>query len=212
MAPRARRFRIQCALIAGCLCAFALTDDYYWGRMGTLADKEGLRRDGAAMARVHVLRAGLQMLSDHPTGVGLGNFSRTVGRYDRALRYRSSHNTVIMAFCELGILGGIIFLLICAESIRLLIRCSRMAHLTDDPLETKLIVYGLLVALISYFVAGLGTERFSCESFWWTLALPVCLSRLVEREVAARAAATKEESDPETVADLPQFGGLCHEI
>ena len=212
MAPRARRFRIHCALVAGCLCAFALTDEYYWGRMGTLADRQALEKDGAAIARVNILRAGLQMLSDHPTGVGLGNFSRTIGQYNPELRYRSSHNTVIMAFCELGVLGGIIFLLIAAESIRLLIRCSRMAHLTDDPLETKLIAYGLLIAIVSYFVAGLGTERFSCESFWWTLAFPVCLSRLVEREVAVRAAAREVESDPAYVADLPRFRGLCHEM
>ncbi len=212
MAPRIKRFRIHCALGLGCLCAFALTDTNYWDRMGTLADKEILKNDGAAMARVDVLRAGIQMLSDHPTGVGLGNFSRTVGRYDRELRYRSPHNTVIMAFCELGILGGIIFLLICAESIRLLIRCSKMAHLTDDPLQTKLIVYGLLVSLVSYFIAGLGTERFSCESFWWILAFPVCLYRLVEREVAARAAAQEENSVPAEAADLPQLGGLCHEM
>ena len=57
MAPRARRFRIHCALAAGCLCAFALTDDYYWGRMSTLTDKQALEKDGAAIARVHILRA-----------------------------------------------------------------------------------------------------------------------------------------------------------
>jgi len=191
MAPRAKRFRIHCMLGLGLLCAMSLTDKHYWDRMSTLAQGEVLEKDGAAMARVDIFHAATQMLSEHPTGVGLGNFTQMIGHYNETLRYRSSHNTLIMAFCELGILGGIIFLLICAEAVRLLIRCSKLANLTDDPVQIKIIAYGLLVSLVSYFVAGLGTERFSCESFWWILAFPLCLHRLLEREIAVRSAAAE---------------------
>lgn len=212
LAPRARRFRVHCLLAIGLLCAASLTDQNYWARMSTLADREGLKKDGAAMARLSIFHAATQMLSDHPTGVGLGNFSQMVGRYDETLRYRSPHNTVIMAFCELGILGGIVFLLVCAESIRLLIRCSRLAHLSEDPVQTKFIVYGLLISLVSYFASGLGTERFSCESFWWVLAFPVCLHRLVETEVAARGAvATVRPSEMELEMPVLAYGA-CYGV
>ena len=186
MAPRARRYRIHGLLVIGVLLASALADPNYWDRMGTMAHGETLEKDGAVVARMDIMKASWHLLADHPMGVGLGNFSVTIGKYDPRYRNRSPHNTLIMVFCELGIIGGLIFLALCLQSVRLLYRCSKLAHLTEHPIETQLIAYGLLISMVSYFVAGLGTERFSCESFWWVLVFPLCLHRMVTREVAAR--------------------------
>ncbi len=183
MAPRTRRYRIYSLLAVGSVVAFSLTDSNFRERMNTLTTRETLDKDEAVVARVDIVRAATEMLSDHPMGVGLGNFSRIIGQYDSRHRNRSPHNTLVMAFCELGILGGLLFMAICAESVRLIYKCSRLANQTGAPLETKLIAYGLLVSVVSYLVAGLGTERFSCESFWWVLALPLCLYRIVYQEI-----------------------------
>ena len=212
MAPRARRYRIHALLVIGVLLASALTDPNYWNRMGTMTRGETLEKDGAVVARLDIMKASWHLLADHPMGVGRGNFSVTIGKYDPRYRNRSPHNTLIMAFCELGIMGGLIFLALCIQSARMLFRCTKLAHLTDHPIETQLIAYGFLIALVSYFVAGLGTERFSCESFWWVLVFPMCLYRVVTREVAARAEAPAllRESASEDV--YPALGSPHYEL
>ncbi len=185
-APKMRRFRIHMVLLLGGVAAFSLTDANYWNRMRPMGNSEEIKKDAAAMSRWEIAQASVGMLADYPLGVGLGNYSRIIGRYDARYRHKSSHNTVITAFCELGIVGGLLFLSMCAGSIFLLLRSCQDADMTDDPLETKLMAYGMLVSIVSYFVAGLGTERFSCESFWWVLCFPLCLRRLVWREMATR--------------------------
>ena len=83
--------------------------------------------------------------------------------------------------------AGRSFLAMVAGSMFLALRCSRVAHLTDRPLETKLMAYATLVSCVTYFVTGLGTDRFLCESFRWVMALPLCLHRVVVGELRARA-------------------------
>lgn len=193
LAPRARRYRIHGALVAGVAMAFVLTDSPFWERMATMASAESLTSDPAAETRLALWATSFDILSDHPLGIGIGNFPGTIGQYDWSLNKRSSHNTLLVAFVELGIIGGTIFLLLFFVSLYYAFRCSRMAQRCHEPLETTLAAYGLLVSCVTYFVTGLGTERFLCESFWWVLALPLCLYRVVIREVA------ELEADPVAV-------------
>jgi len=187
LAPRARRFRIHAMLIIGGLMALSLTDNHYWERIGTLTQSQTFENDYAAVSRFDIWRASVDILSDHPLGVGLGNFTHVIGQYDIRYANRSPHNTLILCFVELGIVGGLLFLVLLAESFRLIFRCYRISSQSKEDVKSKLLVYGMLVSLVSYFVSGLGTERFSCESFWWILVLPLCVHRIIMREMAATA-------------------------
>lgn len=187
-APQARRFRIYALMLVGAVLAFALTDDNYWTRIATIADAAALEVDPATTSRQDIWRASWSMIADHPLGVGLGNFAQMIGEYDARYPGRSPHNTLILCFAELGIVGGVLFVMVLLESLRMLYAGVRHAHQSDRPLETKLLAYGFLISLVTYFVAGMGTERFSCESFWWVLALPLCLYRLVRQETHAAEA------------------------
>jgi O-antigen ligase len=119
-----------------------------------------------------------------------------IGDYAPHHKGRSSHNSVIVAFVELGVPGGLIFLGLVAGSLRYLRCTARMASQTADPLRTQYMAYGLLISLITYFVASLGTQRFDCESYWWVLVLPLSLFRLAHAEATgefrAISYATKE--------------------
>lgn len=203
LAPRTRRFRIYVLLGLGALSAFALTDNNYWTRMATVMDREALAADGATQSRSDIWRASLRILSDYPMGVGLGNFARMIGNYDPRYPNRSPHNTLVMGFTELGIPGGLLFIAILMETLRILYQCMRLAPLSDHPLETKMMAYGMLVALVTYFVAGLGTERFSCESFWWVLAFPLCLQRVIEGEIRARVPTVAWDGKPDEPIFIP---------
>jgi hypothetical protein len=179
--------------------------------MGTLASRQALAADTAAVARGEIWLISLQILRDNPFGIGPGNFPRVIGDYDPRYRKRSAHNTLIVCFTELGIHGGAIFILLALGSLEMLRRSARLAEATENPLETKLIAYGLLAAFVTYFVTGLGTERFYCESFWWVLALPLCLHRLVVRE--AMATVPVPELTEQRLADeeeLALWGRLQH--
>lgn len=205
--PKARRFRIYVLLIIGAIGAMRLADANYWERMSTLTDVEGLKHEPATVGRTDIWKASVHLLADYPTGVGLGNFINVIGRYDHRYYRRSPHNTIVMCFCELGVFGGGLFLAMIAGSVACTYRSAKLAHLTQDPLETKLFAYGFLISIVVYFVAGLGTERFSCESFWWVLVLPQCLYRLVLNEVTAPACEVEPVREPVPVA-ADYYGGL----
>lgn len=210
LAPKRRRFRIYLLLGLGALAAYTLTDNNYWTRMATVMDKEALAADGATQSRSDIWRASLKILSDYPMGVGLGNFARIIGSYDPRYPNRSPHNTLVMGFTELGIPGGLLFIAILMESLRLLYQCMRLAPFSDRPLETRLMAYGMMVAIVTYFVAGLGTERFSCESFWWVLAFPLCLQRVILGEMRAHVPALAMEPEtawfPSYLLPQPAYG------
>ncbi len=208
MAPRARRFRIHAMLIIGGLMALSLTDNHYWERIGTLTQAETFEEDYAAVSRFDIWLASVGMMSDYPLGVGLGNFTKMIGSYDVRYANRSPHNTIILCFTELGIVGGLLFLMLIAESFRLIFRCYRIASQSEEDIKSKLLVYGMLVSLVSYFVAGLGTERFSCESYWWILVLPLCLHRIVVSEMTAKAempALARQQIEDWDMAPMPAF-------
>lgn len=206
-APRAKRFRIHLLLVVAAVAGYSLTDNSFWTRMGTLTSRETLSTDPAAETRLAIWRASLDILADHPEGIGIGNFPRIIGHYDWNLHKRTSHNTVLKAFVELGVHGGTVFLFIVLASLRYTFLCSRLADRSDDPLETKLFAYGMLVSCVTYFVTGLGTERFQCESFWWVMVLPLCLYRVVRMEIRARETSQHDALHADPLASSNFIGG-----
>jgi hypothetical protein len=63
---------------------------------------------------------------------------------------------------------------------------------------------------VTYFVTALGTQRFYCESFWWVLAFPLCLHRLVERE-AVFAVESADELVEQPAEEVPAVAwGVQH--
>ncbi len=183
LAPRVKRFRIYMLLAMGAVAAFSLTDENFWNRMATLTSREGLQSDAAARSRQEIWQAAFEMLRDYPLGVGPGNFTRKIGDYNPIHRWRATHNSVVACFTELGVQGGILFLIIMAGSIRQLLRARRLAPHCEYPMETNILAYALFASIVTYVVTALGTQRLYCESFWWVLTLPLCLHRAAAREV-----------------------------
>ena len=212
MAPRAKRFRIHALLVTGAVVSFGLTDASYWTRMSTLGSREALAHDRAAELRMTIWKTSAQIVVDHPYGVGIGNFPRMVGMYNYELHKRATHNTLIAAFVELGVQGGFVYLGLVGGAFWFTLRSSRMAERTEKPMETKLIAYGFMVSCVTYVVTGLGTDRFQCESYWWSLALPLCLHRMVLREAEAPAEepALATSTSLDFFTDLPTTEDVQH--
>jgi len=201
VAPRVQRYRIHALLIGGCAAAFILTDDHFWQRMETLTDQTSLETDLATVSRREIWKASLNILADHPLGVGVGNFTRIIGDYDPRHYKRSSHNSIIVCFLELGIQGGIVFVLLVVGSLWYLRRAAKLAPWTERPTETVFLRYGLLISLVTYLVTALGTQRFYCESFWWVLTMPLCLYRIALSEARSRENRVCEVREPAPSCD-----------
>lgn len=185
LTPRTRRFTIYGLFIVGGMAGYSLTDDHFWRRMETLLDPHLVETDQATAVRKQIWMASLHIVADYPLGIGPGNFTQIIGDYDPRHRRRATHNSLVVCVTELGILGGVVFLMMVCGSVYLLYRSSRLAHLTRYPIETKIYAYGFFISFTIYFVTALGTQRFYCESFWWVLSLPLCLHRVVQREAAS---------------------------
>jgi len=205
-APRVRRYRIHALLATGVVVGIGLADEHFWARMSTITDSQTLETDLATVSRKEIWLASVRIFADHPFGIGAGNFTRVIGDYDPRHNKRSTHNSLVVCFVELGVQGGFVFVCITIGSFYLLYRTMKLADFTADPLETKLIAYGLLISLSTYLVTALGTQRFYCESFWWVLALPLALHRIAAGE-ARRGAAVVEEDDynPASNPSVPPY-------
>jgi hypothetical protein len=212
VAPRARRFRIHALLIAGACIAFSLTDDQFWVRMETMTDQQALETDLATVSRREIWVAAMDIFEDHPLGIGVGNFVQMIGQYAPRHNKRSSHNSLVVCFVELGAHGGILYLLMVAGSLRFIHRSYKLAWASKAPLETQMLAYGLLISLLTYFVTALGTQRFYCESFWWVLIFPLCLYRVTSQEAEVCAEAPLRVMETAAADEPAQALGLQHEF
>jgi O-antigen ligase len=181
-APKRRRLITLAALVIALIGANYLTDDAYWRRMATLQDRDTLLEDPAAGLRVEIWRNASEIIRDHPLGIGIGNFVPTIAEMDRQLGRRAAHNTFLLCWAELGMQGGLLFLTLYLISITQTWQCLHRSGETDDPVWTRYMAYGLFVSLIICAATQMFTERLYTEAFWWILALPGCLKRVVIRE------------------------------
>lgn len=135
--------------------------------------------------RFEVSVAGLSMFADHPLlGVGLANFPPSVGSYDPRYAGTYSHNTYLSALTELGVLGGLFFVLLCWRVFRLLVAGAAIDRDTRFYLALS---YALL--LLSFlFLHELDNKYF------WTLFLPMAL--YFERGRAGRGSSVTGSRGP----------------
>jgi len=127
LTPKARRFTIYGLFIIGGMAGYSLTDNLFWDRMATLLDPHLVETDQATAVRKQIWEASLHIIADYPQGIGPGNFTQIIGSYDARHNRRATHNSLVVCFVELGIQGGVLFLMMVCGSIYLLFRCAKLA-------------------------------------------------------------------------------------
>jgi len=184
------RKRILAVLILGCLGGAFLVDPGFWTRATEIHTDVG-SMDASAAGRIEAWKAAFAMTMDHPFGVGEGNFKRIVGRYNHAIEGKDTHNTLLRCMAELGVQGLLVLLLMMANSLRILSRIRKNVRIAGSSEDAILRVYGLEVALVTFFVAGLFITHTYIEEFYWLLMMPVFLKRSLERQGADHVVAVK---------------------
>ena len=195
LVPRGWRLKIYGSLICGCIGALSLTDAHFWERMDTILRPADYASDGAIQSRLELWTVAQEMFLDHPFGVGVGRFKDSAHLYNTGEYLyafdepgRVAHNSYLLCVTELGIQGFVIFGLLIAVVVHRINRCFRLAIESDDPPASRLLTYGCLLSVIIYLTSAAFTDRLYTESFWWVLAMPICLERALSREVAAQEA------------------------
>lgn len=195
--PRHRRWVVVTLMLAS-IGGLALSDKWFWERMTTIVNSAE-ERDKSSSIRLKIWAASLQLLREHPLGVGIGQFEREIGRYAgsveeteplderETIARRDAHNTFVLCAAETGLPGLAAFILALSLSWGTLNRLNR--RIRRDLLDTELfewLIFANRLSILVYIVAGMFVSRYYTEGMWIFLMLPVCLSRAVENEIRAQ--------------------------
>jgi O-antigen ligase len=179
---RRQRLKIFLGISIAMGGAIFLTDPGFWRRMEHI-DARVAQTDASTWRRLLAWEVALQMVSDHPLGIGEGNFKTYIGRYKPEMAGRDTHNTFLRCLAELGFQGAIVLCLLIGNAFYMLFKIKKNAGDLPDKQEFLWHIYGLKIALIIYVVAGMFITHTYIEEFYWLLMFPVLLKRAVENEL-----------------------------
>lgn len=184
-APSKKRKQLYLSVILGIVLFFTLADSKFLARMQTIQTtirSNDLYTDHETMSRLDFWKASLQMLKDHPLGIGIKNFEKVVPYYDPRNPGMDAHNTYVLCYSEIGIMGIVVFLIIVAETILQMRRIHYMAMRTPHNEEISLHSFGLSIILIIYFLGYMVTHSILySEILWILLAMPICLENATQK-------------------------------
>jgi len=154
-----------------------LADETFLGRASTITASEE-KRDTSAQSRIVLAKAGLQMWSDHPLGVGPGNFYQTIGRYVPEYAGKDAHNTYVRCLTELGIVGFGVFTLMILSAFLTLRQTARRAEELLEPERSQITIlaYGMTCCLTTMLACCLTVSLIYAEFVWCFLMLPSACS------------------------------------
>ncbi len=212
LAPKRHRMKTVATLVIALSCAYTLTDSHYWDRMMTLNSPNIVSTDQSATIRIEIWKSAFEIIREHPLGVGIGNFEPTIARVNPTLGSRAAHNSFILCWAELGIQGLVLFLIIVIGAMVQSWQCKRWAMKTSDPKWVQYMSYGLILSLTVSITTQMFTERLYTEAFWWILAFPGCLKRVILGEMAMANSFVVESFDdcrPELEGTYTPSGGIA---
>jgi O-antigen ligase len=114
-----KRLKIFIGISVAIIGAGYLTDPGYLQRMGNITF-ESSQLDNSSQGRVLAWEAALKMVSEHPLGIGEGNFRKYVGVYSPTIPGKDTHSTFLRCLAELGVQGLLVYLLLIVNGFRIL--------------------------------------------------------------------------------------------
>jgi len=211
LAPRRYRMKVILGLVLAGLGFLYLADPQFIERTSTITT-DAEQMDASSVSRVDLAKGGMRMMLDNPLGVGAGNFYQNIGRYAPEYAGRDAHNTFVRCGGELGLPGLIVFVTIIVSAFATLYRVMRNArdYGPPDSENLSLMAYGVTTALAAFLAYGLTHTITYVEFLWWWLALPACLTRVVENRAAEQKKARSLVHWEETKGESRDIrGGLA---
>lgn len=203
-APKKHRKKIAVGLLLGIMGGIYVSDSQFLTRIATIT-RSAEELDESAGSRLRVWQAGAEMISNHPLGIGIGNWYQAIGHYLPEDEGLDSHNTYIKCTAELGVQGILVYILFVFTAFLQLRRVRKFAASLPTPVGDDLVQmsFGLTVLLSIILTCGLTITMIYTEIIWILLMLPVCLRRALDNAMSDHELALTGdggESGPKTFA------------
>lgn len=181
-AKKVYRKKIVYILLAGLIAGGILVNKDFIERMKLIkTDVEEM--DTSALSRIEVWMLSLDIIRDHPLGVGVGNSARILYRYNKVYEGKDTHNTYLRALTDLGYHGLFIYCLLMVNAFRILSYTDKLISRFNVNEDFYWHTYAVKIGLISYFITVIFVSATYIEEFFWFVMFPVLLKRCVENEV-----------------------------
>jgi O-antigen ligase len=210
LALRGKRRKILAYIVPGLLATVFLTDVGVRERMRTIS-MEPKAGDSSASNRLLIWEASGRMFLEHPLGVGIGNFSAEMGRFNDRVHRRDAHSAYVRCAGELGVPGVTLMAALVLSALACLRRARSLAWSCPNSLQLRYYIYGVSISLLVMLTSGLFMTQLYIEEFWWILTLPVCVLRAAEAEYQRAREVVEEEFEdaPEGLLQpQPALAGL----
>jgi probable O-glycosylation ligase (exosortase A-associated) len=168
---------------------FMTSQDGYLDRMSTIRSYEQTN-ETSALGRLHFWRVALDMVRDHPLGVGLFNFEPAYDRYDftngQFGRRRSVHSSHFQVLAETGYLGAVTWISLLLYSLACAFRIRRRAShpdLTPDDANLLLMSANGLIASLAAFIVGGSFVAMALNDLTWLLFAMIASLDLISRRL-----------------------------
>lgn len=180
LCPPQRKWVFYGFAALGLLGAVSLVDDAFLDRMFTIksavAQSESI--DGSAQGRLLLIEAQAKMAARYPHGTGLRGTAALSREYldarwlsgGQATGARTSHNTFMSALVEQGILGGLLYLWLCAWGVMVVGRLKTLQR-QKVGMELTAPAVACCAALAVVLTAGQFTDYLMAEVQFWLFAL-----------------------------------------
>ncbi len=180
---RSYRGKTMLGLAAGVASLLILSGPKFLERQTTTLRPE----DKAALSRLDMWKAGVEVMRDHPFGAGGHGYDLLSPVYlpeavERTGRLQTAHNTYLLAGSEWGVPGLLCLLLYLWASFRELNRLRAATAETSVQQRVQLEALAMMVVFIGYLTAGFFVNRFYAEATYWLGGLTAGLRNIWMRE------------------------------
>lgn len=185
--PRKHKKPTLIYLALGAVLLLALSDVKFLQRMDTIKDSAQLismNTYSSDLTRIDIWKASWSMFLDHPLGIGVKNFEQLGPRYDPRNKGMDAHNTYVLCYSELGILGIVLFMIIIFRSFSILNRLHKSIAHNPQGSDIHIFAASLYSSLLVYTLGLMVTHSILySEILWILLSLPIILERAANNAI-----------------------------
>lgn len=183
--PPKYRKQVYLSVMLAAVLFFMLADVKFLDRIDTIQQQFGkqiVNTQEEEIGRLDFWKASIPMFKDHPLGVGVKNFERLVPFYDPRNKGMDAHNTYVLCYAEIGIIGIALFIIIIAETFLQLRRIRLAVKNTQHENNITLHAFAIATVLIIYLLGYMMTHSILYkEILWILLAMPICLENATQK-------------------------------
>ena len=139
-----------------------------------------LTKDYAAKVHLFVAESAVKLFVSNPlTGIGLGNFGPTYGRYYKpGYEYFNAHSAYLTILSETGIFGFIIFALFLGYVLKQLLTFRRHS----EGYAKEVLADGLLIGFFGSMASNITCQTHTSQFLWVFLSLGFVAGMLVKNK------------------------------